>query len=129
MENLKQPEASSTPSTTTSGAQLKKLTVLHGMKILFSAYRLDQFTDPEGFKLNIGLMLEQYPIDTIRFVTDPRTGVQRHCAFPPSVKLPPISREASCPSLNAYRPSFHSLQSSAPPVRSARVELGLKASS
>jgi hypothetical protein len=56
------------------------------MKALFSAYRLDQYSDPEGFKVNIGLVLEQYPIDTIQFVTDPRTGVQRRCTFPPSVK-------------------------------------------
>jgi hypothetical protein len=56
------------------------------MKILFSAYRIDQYSDPEGFKVNIGLVLEQYPLDTIRFVTDPRTGVQRRCNWPPSVK-------------------------------------------
>lgn len=56
------------------------------MKVLFSAYRLDQYTDPEGFKLNIGLVLEQYPIETIKFVTDPRTGVQRRHEWPPSIK-------------------------------------------
>jgi hypothetical protein len=56
------------------------------MAILFSAYRLDQYNDPEGFKVNIGMVLEQYPIDTIRFVTDPRTGVQRRHEWPPSVK-------------------------------------------
>jgi hypothetical protein len=56
------------------------------MAILFSAYRLDQYSDPEGFKTNIGLVLEQYPIDTIKFVTDPGTGIQRRCTFPPSVK-------------------------------------------
>jgi hypothetical protein len=56
------------------------------MKVLFNAYRLDQYTDPEGFKLSIGLVLEQYPIDTIKFVTDPRTGIQRRCTFPPGVK-------------------------------------------
>ena len=37
-----------------------------------------------------------------------------------SVALPPISREASCRSLNACRPSFDSLQLAGPPVRSAR---------
>jgi hypothetical protein len=55
------------------------------MKVLFSAYRLNQYADPEGFKLNIGLVLEQYPIETIRFVCDPRTGVQRTSEWPPSV--------------------------------------------
>jgi hypothetical protein len=56
------------------------------MKVLFNSYRLDQYTDPDGFKLSIGLVLEQYPIDTIKFVTDPRTGIQRRCTFPPGVK-------------------------------------------
>src|SRR5467141_3009840 len=41
------------------------------------------------------------------------TGDRECCA-------PAYSREASCPSLNACRPSFHSLQLGAPPVRSAR---------
>jgi len=41
------------------------------------------------------------------------TGDRECCA-------PAYSREASCPSLNACRPSFHSLQLSAPLVRSAR---------
>jgi hypothetical protein len=58
---------------------------VQGMKALFSAYRLDQYSDPEGFYVNIGLVLEQYPIDTIRFVTDPRTGIQRTHEWPPSV--------------------------------------------
>src|SRR6185369_13765528 len=41
------------------------------------------------------------------------TGDRECCA-------PACSREASCPNLNASRPSFHSLQLSAPPVRTAR---------
>ena len=87
MEKLKSPaEAASHQSTTESPEPLKKLTVLQCMKVLFSSYRVDQYSDPEGFKVNIGLVLEQYPDETIRFVTDPRTGVQRRCAWPPSVK-------------------------------------------
>jgi hypothetical protein len=56
------------------------------MKVLFGSYRLDQYSDPEMFKVNIGMVLEQYPIDTVRFVTDPRTGIQRRCNWPPTVK-------------------------------------------
>jgi hypothetical protein len=49
-------------------------------------------------------------------ITAPPPGItgDRECC------APAYSREASCPSLNAYRPSFHSLQLSAPLVRSAR---------
>src|SRR5260370_1061796 len=41
------------------------------------------------------------------------TGERECCA-------PAYSREASCPNLDACRPSFHPFQLSAPPVRSAR---------
>lgn len=30
-------------------------------------------------------MLEQYPDEVITHVCDPRTGIQRHCKFPPSI--------------------------------------------
>lgn len=52
---------------------------------LFSAYRIDQYGDPEGFKASLGAVLEQYPDDVIRYVCDPRTGVQRQCKFPPTI--------------------------------------------
>lgn len=53
--------------------------------VLFSAYRIDQYGDPEGFKASLGAVLEQYPDDVIRYVCDPRTGVQRRCKFPPTI--------------------------------------------
>lgn len=52
---------------------------------LFSAYRVDQYGDPEGFKASLGLVLEQYPNEVILYVCDPRTGVQRHCKWPPTI--------------------------------------------
>src|ERR1700694_4013390 len=85
MQSNAQAEAYSLPSKTNSPAPSKKTVVVQRLIVLFSAYRLDQYSDPEGFKINIGLVLEQYPIDTIRFVTDPRTGIQRTHEWPPSV--------------------------------------------
>lgn len=52
---------------------------------LFSAYRLDQFADPDGFKTQLGAVLEQYPDEVITFVCDPRTGIQRRNKFPPTI--------------------------------------------
>ncbi len=52
---------------------------------LFTSYRLDQFADPDGFKVNIGAVLEQYPNEVIVYVCDPRTGIQRRCKWPPTV--------------------------------------------
>lgn len=53
--------------------------------VLFSAYRIDQFGDPEGFKNQLGAVLEQYPDDVILHVCDPRTGIQRRAKFPPTI--------------------------------------------
>ncbi len=53
--------------------------------MLFSCYRQDQFQDPEGFLASLGLVLEQYPDEVIKHVTDPRTGIQRRSKWPPSI--------------------------------------------
>lgn len=54
------------------------------MKRLFSAYRLDQYPDPDGFMANCALLMSEYPDVVLSYVTDPRTGVQRRQVFPPS---------------------------------------------
>jgi hypothetical protein len=53
--------------------------------MLYSAYRTDQYADPDGFMASLGLVFSQYPNDVIEYVTDPRTGVQRGKVFPPSI--------------------------------------------
>jgi hypothetical protein len=58
---------------------------LQRQRILFSAFRSDQFSDPEGYLNSLGLVLEQYPNDVIIHITDPRTGVQRHLKWPPTI--------------------------------------------
>ncbi len=54
-------------------------------RILFSAYRRDDFADPEAFVLQLGVVLEAYADEVINTVTHPRTGLQRRCKFPPSI--------------------------------------------
>lgn len=34
---------------------------------------------------SLGMVLEQYPSDVIIHITDPRTGVQRHLKWPPTI--------------------------------------------
>jgi hypothetical protein len=34
---------------------------------------------------SLGLVLEQYPNEVVVYVTDPRTGVQRGCKWPPTI--------------------------------------------
>lgn len=52
---------------------------------LFSAYRVDQYADPEGFKISLGAILEGFPDGVIKYVCDPRTGLQRRLKWPPTI--------------------------------------------
>jgi hypothetical protein len=58
---------------------------LRCQKALFSAYRADQYADPEGFMLSLGAVFEQFPDEVITYVTDPRTGIQRRIKWPPAL--------------------------------------------
>jgi hypothetical protein len=82
MEKLSGAGASSMPST----EQLKRRKlILERSKILFSAYRADQYANEEGFMASVAMVLGQYSDDVIVFITDPRTGVQRHSKWPPTI--------------------------------------------
>jgi len=59
--------------------------ILRCQLAVFSAYRIDQFADPDGFKTQLGAILEQYPDEVITYVCDPRTGIQRRSKFPPTI--------------------------------------------
>ena len=74
---------SSQPSTARSAS--RKTLILQRQRILFSAFRSDQYSDPEGYLASLGMVLEQYPDDVIVYITDPRTGVQRACRWPPTI--------------------------------------------
>lgn len=52
---------------------------------LFSSYRIDQYADAEGFKNSLGAVLEGFPDEVIRYVCDPRTGLQRRLKWPPTI--------------------------------------------
>lgn len=59
--------------------------ILRCQLAVFSAYRIDQFADPDGFKTQLGAILEQYPDEVITYVCDPRTGIQRRIKWPPTI--------------------------------------------
>lgn len=53
--------------------------------VLFSAYRRDDFADPDGFLAQLNIVLEGYPDAIISEITSPRTGLQRRVKFPPTI--------------------------------------------
>lgn len=55
------------------------------VRLIFSAYRRDDFADPDAFAVQLGVVLEGYTDEVIYAVTSPRTGIQRRSKFPPSI--------------------------------------------
>lgn len=53
--------------------------------MLFSAYRKDDFSDPEGFVTQLGAILCDFPEDVVSYVTSPQTGIQRRSKWPPAI--------------------------------------------
>lgn len=52
---------------------------------VLSSYRRDDFADPDGFLVQLGMVLERYPDAVIRDITSPLTGIQRRTKWPPSI--------------------------------------------
>lgn len=52
---------------------------------VLSSYRKDDFADPDGYAVQLAMVLERYDDKVIRAVTSPTEGIQRSCKFPPSI--------------------------------------------
>lgn len=63
----------------------RKALIVRCCLALFSAYRIDQYADAEGFKNSLGAVLEGFPDEVIRFVCDPRSGLSRRMKWPPTI--------------------------------------------
>jgi hypothetical protein len=55
------------------------------LKVLMSAYRTDQFANPESFATQAAMVLERYSEEVVEFVTSPVTGLQRRLKWPPTI--------------------------------------------
>jgi hypothetical protein len=53
--------------------------------MVLSSYRRDDFAEPDGYAVQLAMVLERYPDETVREATSPITGIQRTCKFPPSI--------------------------------------------
>jgi hypothetical protein len=59
--------------------------IARSARMIFSAYRRDDFADAESFVLQLGVILERYSDGVIGTVSHPLTGIARRCKFPPSI--------------------------------------------
>lgn len=57
-------------------------------KALYSAYRIDQFGDAEGFALQCAVLFEKYEIEVVEYLTDVRNSacLQLQHKFPPTLQ-------------------------------------------
>lgn len=55
------------------------------MRTIFSAYRKADFADPDGFVVQLGSVLEDYPDWVVAQVSHPKTGIQRKSKFVPVI--------------------------------------------
>jgi hypothetical protein len=53
--------------------------------MVLSSYRRDDFANPDGYAVQLAMVLERYPDEIVREATSPITGIQRTCKFPPSL--------------------------------------------
>lgn len=95
-----------------------------------SAYRRDDYADPVAFVTQLGAVLERYPADIVKHVTDPYTGLQRTLKFPPSIAEvveacdAEVSRRAN---LARYRNMARRLPGSSPAARGGSTRTALLA--
>lgn len=85
MERLKGPELSKSQNASRNSSKASSSTVSRGIQMLFSAYRRDDFADPEGFVTQLGVILAGFPEEVVAYVTSPRTGMQRRSKWPPTI--------------------------------------------
>jgi hypothetical protein len=86
--------------------------------MLFSAYRKDDYHDPEGFLAQLGAILERYPPAVVEYVTDPMTGIQRRQTFPPSI----AEVVSACEAEVIHREKISRYRSMPPPVSLPRAQ-------
>lgn len=66
--------------------KLNAAAITQRIEMLLSAYRRDDYADPEKFVAQLGVVLSGYDADVVEYVTDPRTGIQRTNKWPPSIQ-------------------------------------------
>jgi hypothetical protein len=84
--------------------------------LLMASYRKADYHDPEGFVATLGAILAQYAPEIVEYVTDPTTGIQRRCKWPPS----PAEIVEACAAEIEHRTKVAKYSSLPPPLRLPR---------
>lgn len=95
--------------------------VFQRVELLMSSYRKADYHDPEGFIATVGAILEQYSPEIVEYVTDPTTGIQRRCKWPPS----PAEIVEACAAEIEHRAKVEKYSSLPPPLRLPRPKFSV----
>lgn len=79
------PSLFSPPSTARENGLARADWITSRSSILFSAYRRDDFADPNGFLAQLNVVLEGYSDAVVNEITSPKTGLQRRSKFIPTI--------------------------------------------
>jgi hypothetical protein len=55
-------------------------------RVMFGCYRKGDANDPDTYTAAVAAILAEYPVEVIKAVTDPRTGLPRKVSWLPTVK-------------------------------------------
>ena len=99
-----------------SASKASPAIVSRQIQLLFSAYRRDDFADPEGFVAQLGAILSGFPDEVVVYVTSPLTGLQRRSKWPPSISEVVQACEAHRDYLKRIRRPWSALLRIGPPA-------------
>lgn len=86
------------------------------VEMLMASYRLADYHNPDGFLTTLCSILEAYPKEIVEYVTDPKTGLQRRCKWPPT----PAEIVEACAAEIAWRTKIAQNSSLSPVLRLPR---------
>lgn len=86
--------------------------ILQAAELIFSAYRPDNFANPDLYLLQVGMKLECYPDDVIRELASPRYGIQTKSKNPPTL----FDITEACEEILDHRPEAKKPLAIEPPI-------------
>jgi hypothetical protein len=86
MKNLSMPRLTGSSSECDNSTSLHRANfAAERAQVLFGCYRKGEANDPETYVAAVAAVLATYPEETIRYVTDPRTGIPAKINWMPNV--------------------------------------------
>jgi hypothetical protein len=101
-----------------SGQKATASEALRAAKLLLGCYRTGEANDPETFGAAVAAVLSAYPLDVVRYVCDPRTGLPGSSKWMPN----PAEVKAACDEQLAWLAKVERFQNwGKPPADQKRI--------